>query len=71
MTEGHVFLFGLRRPGAAPPFGIRMLKAAKPPFCNALCTKETPAIDRRLFMFLEQAPLERLGTEKQGCSATI
>ena len=37
--------------GRPPPFGIRMLRAAKPPFCNALCTKETPAIDRRLFMF--------------------
>ena len=38
-----------------------MLRAAKPPFCNALCTKETPAIDRRLFMFLEQAPLLQRG----------
>ena len=148
MTEGHVFLFGFRRPGRLHPSALEcsgrrsrpsaeVLPAAKrsnaakaarprravgqdlrqliqnfkyldcsdlpkqrdirkdvllfwvpPPegdstprnfntqggeaaLLYSLCTKETPAIDRRLFMFLEQAPLERLGTEKQGCSATI
>ena len=43
--RGHVFLFGFRRPGAAPPFGIRMLRAAKPPFRRGFACGKT--LERR------------------------